>query len=148
MIKFKDLRFLICLEGENDFSGINIDFVQTKEFFEVYKDVPNFLFFDYNDVSDFLEFHQKLNFEFFFLLPFLFQNFRTPLPLGRLRQWPNWPSGMAALLLFSTIKFKLLSYCVVASEYHPFIRRSSLDENKIKFVNCAECKHIRDISEL
>ena len=32
----------------------------------------------------------------FFLLPLLFQNFvLRRLPLGGLRQWPNWPSGRA-----------------------------------------------------
>ena len=42
----------------------------------VYKDIPDFLFFGHKDVSDVLEFHLKLYiFIFFFLLPLLFQNF-------------------------------------------------------------------------
>ena len=38
----------------------------------IYKNVPNFLFFGHKNVSDFLEIYLKL---FFFLVPFFFQNF-------------------------------------------------------------------------
>ena len=35
--------------------------------------------------------------QFFFLIPF--PKFWGPLPLGSLRQWPNWPSRMADLAI-------------------------------------------------
>ena len=60
----------------------------------VYKDVLDFLFFSHKHVSDYLEFYLKLFF-FFFSTTRSFSKFWGPLPLGGLRQWPNWPSGRA-----------------------------------------------------
>ena len=60
----------------------------------VYWDVPAFLFFGHKDVSDFLEFHLKLF--FFFYYPF-YSKISGPFIFGGLRQWPNWPSGRVDL---------------------------------------------------
>ena len=55
----------------------------------VYKDVPNFLFFGHKNELYFLEFYLKLYFLFFFLLPLFFLNFGASLPLKGLRKRPN-----------------------------------------------------------
>ena len=49
------------------------------------------LFFGQKDGSDI--FLGLIKNQFFFLIPF--PKFWGPLPLGSLRQWPNWPSRMA-----------------------------------------------------
>ena len=62
----------------------------------VYKDIPDFLFFGHNDVTDFLEFHLKLYIYIYIYIistTSSFSKFWASLPLRGLRQWPNWPSG-------------------------------------------------------
>ena len=51
----------------------------------VFRDVPAFLFFGHKDVPDFLEFHLKLIFVFFYYYLF-FSKILGPFPLGGLRQ--------------------------------------------------------------
>ena len=79
---------LLSLKVKDDIFGIT-DFSFRLKNTNVYKDVPDFFFFDHKDVSNFLEFQLKL---YFFSTSPSFSKFWGLLLLGGLRQWLNWPS--------------------------------------------------------
>ena len=119
------LRQLIFLRPKN--------FLGTK----ICKDVPNFLFFDHEDVLDFLEFLLNLFF-FFSLLPLFFQNFGAPFHLGALG------NGLIGLVEGSVTDLHIISVeQIVVLD----IRKIQLSYTIIMSFNCETELHIISVEQ-
>ena len=85
----------------------------------VYKDVPEFLFFGYKNVSYFLEFHLKLDFLFFifFLLPVIFKIW-GPFHLGALGNGLVEGRALSTPILKG---YRMLRVCLVTVSFFYFL---------------------------